>query len=169
MLTIRRYTAADLESVRNLFVRVNRELAPPHLKEAFEGYIARSLTEEIEQIPAYYGERQGSFWVSTEESIVVGMFGLERYDPVTAELRRMYVDPLMRRRGIGRQMLALAEETARRDQYLFMALSTSELQPDAISLYRNSGYRLVDEGNSAEQSNKTIGGGIRRFYFEKHL
>ena len=169
MPTIRHYVDADCEAVRGLFIRINRELAPAHLKHAFESYIGRSLVEEIERIPAYYGERRGSFWVMTEESEIVGMFGLERPDSATAELRRMYVDPRARRGGAGRRMLAFAEDVARRDGCQLMVLSTSELQPNAISLYRNSGYRLVREEIGAEQSNKTVGGAIRRFYFEKNL
>jgi GNAT superfamily N-acetyltransferase len=169
LLTVRRYTDADRGAVRALFVRINRDLAPPHLKGAFESYIARSLVEEIERIPAYYGERRGSFWVATETSGIIGMFGLERPDSATAELRRMYVDPGARRRGVGRHMLAFAEDVARHDACVLMVLSTSELQPAAISLYRNSGYQLVREEIGAQQSNKTVGGGIRRFYFEKKL
>jgi putative acetyltransferase len=169
LLTIRRYTDADREAVRELFVRINRELAPPHLTDAFESYIERSLVEEIERIPAYYGERRGSFWVATEQSKIIGMFGLERPDAATAELRRMYVDASARRLGVGRHMLAFAENAARQDGCAVMLLSTSELQPAAISLYRNSGYQLVREEIGAPQSNKTVGGRIRRFYFEKKL
>ena len=47
-------------------------------------------------------------------------------------------------------------------------LSTSELQDAALSLYRSVGYRLVRE-EVAATSNKTVGAGIRRFYFEKTL
>jgi GNAT superfamily N-acetyltransferase len=166
---IRRYADADHEAVRALFVRVNRELAPAQLKDAFERYIARSLHEEIDRIPAYYGERRGSFWVATGPSAIVGMFGLERADHATVELRRMYVDPDARRHGVGRSMLAFAEDVARRDECRLMVLSTSELQPAAIALYRGCGYRLVREETIAEPSNKTIGEGIRRFYFEKKL
>jgi GNAT superfamily N-acetyltransferase len=181
LLTVRRYTAADRDSVCALFVRVNRELAPPHLKDAFESYIERSLIEEIERIPAYYGERGGSFWVAipnpslpperggVEWEGICGMFGLERRDAATAELRRMYVDSRARRRGIGREMLAFAEDVARHDDCVCLVLSTSELQQAAISLYRNSGYQIVREEIVSEQSNKTVGGGIRRFYFEKNL
>jgi len=169
LATVRRYADADREAVGALFVRINRELAPPHLKEAFESYIARSLVEEIERIPAYYGERRGSFWVAAEESEVVGMFGLERPDRATVELRRMYVDARARRGGVGRQMLDFAENVARGDGCRLMVLSTSELQPAAICLYRSSGYRLVREEVGAEQTNKTVGAGIRRFYFEKNL
>jgi GNAT superfamily N-acetyltransferase len=181
LLTVRRYTAADRDSVRELFVRVNRELAPPHLKDAFESYIERSLVEEIERIPAYYAERRGSFWVAVPHPTlrgereegraedILGMFGLERRDAATVELRRMYVDSRTRRRGIGREMLGRAEDVARQDACVRMVLSTSELQQAAISLYRNSGYQIVREEIAMEQSNKTLGGGIRRFYFEKIL
>jgi len=167
--TIRRYADADCDAVRALFIRVNRELAPPHLTDAFENYIGRSLAEEIDRIPAYYGERRGSFWVATEESEIVAIFGLERPDAATAELRRMYVDAHARRGGVGRQMLDFAEDVARREGCRLIVLSTSELQPAAISLYRASGYRLVREEVGAEQTNKTVGAGIRRFYFEKHI
>jgi GNAT superfamily N-acetyltransferase len=167
--TIRRYAGADCKAVRDLFIRVNRELAPTNLREEFESYIVRSLTEEIERIPSYYGERQGSFWVMTEGSDIVGMFGLERSDSAAAELRRMYVDPGARRRGVGRELLAFAEAVAREDGCARMILSTSELQQAAISLYRNSGYRIVREEIGTEQSNKTVGGGIRRFHLEKNL
>jgi GNAT superfamily N-acetyltransferase len=166
---IRRYADSDRDAVRTLFIRVNRELAPAHLASSFESYIARSLAEEIERIPAYYGERHGSFWVATDGSGIVGMFGLERADATTAELRRMYVDPAARRRGVARQMLAFAEDFARRQRCAVMMLSTSELQSAAICLYRNSGYRLVREAIVAEASNKTIGEGIRRFYFAKDI
>jgi GNAT superfamily N-acetyltransferase len=169
LLTVRRYTDADRDAVRDLFVRINRELAPPHLRDAFESYIERSLVEEIERIPAYYGERRGSFWVATEQSNVIGMFGLERPDAATAELRRMYIDPGARRRGVGRYMLAFAEDVAHQDDCVVMVLSTSELQSAALSLYRNSGYQLVREEIGAQLTNKTLGGGIRRFYFEKKL
>jgi len=50
-----------------------------------------------------------------------------------------------------------------------MDLSTSELQGDALSLYRNNGYQLVREEVAIAASNKTPGGGIRRFHFTKLL
>ena len=61
-LVIRRYEDRDRPAVRDLFVRVNRALAPESMRDLFEDYIARSLTEEIDAIPAYYAARQGGFW-----------------------------------------------------------------------------------------------------------
>jgi putative acetyltransferase len=168
-IDIRPYAAADADEIRALFVRVNRLLAPPQLAEAFESYIARSLAEEIDRIPAYYRERQGSFWVAVLDRRIVGMFGLEAAEPSAMELRRMYVDPQARRRGIARSMLAFAEDRCRHGGAREMVLSTSEIQQEALALYRAAGYRELREEIADAASNKTIGGGIRRFHFSKAL
>ena len=166
---ISRYQEGDAAEVRALFVRVNRGLAPPHLAEAFEGYIARSLAEEIDVIPDYYGARGGAFFVARKDGRLTGMFGLEAAGAGAMELRRMYVDPDARRRGLARAMLAFAEGEARRSGAREMVLSTSELQQEALALYRNAGYRETRVEIAADASNKTVGGGIRRFHFSKTL
>ena len=85
------------------------------------------------------------------------------------ELRRMYVDPDARRRGIAQLMLDFAEHECCRRNRPRMDLSTSELQIEALSLYRASGYQLVREEVAVSASTKTLGGGIRRYYFTKQL
>lgn len=166
---IRPFGESDAAQVRELFIAVNRLLAPPHMRDAFEAYIARSLTEEMDRVAAYYGERGGGFWVAVRAEKVVGMFGLEPAGPDALELRRMYVDPTVRRTGIGRLMLRFAEDECRRLEVRRLELSTSKLQPAALELYRNAGYRLLREVVAEQASNKTLGGGIRRYHFEKIL
>jgi len=61
LISIRPFRESDLTAVRELFILVNRMLAPPHLQEGFESYISRSLREEIDRIPSYYQERQAAF------------------------------------------------------------------------------------------------------------
>ena len=98
-----------------------------------------------------------------------GMFGLEPSSEVAMELRRMYVDPDARRRGVARAMLQFAEDECRARRMLRLDLSTSELQGAAVSLYKASGYDLVREETAVTESNKTVGAGLRRFYFTKAL
>jgi putative acetyltransferase len=168
-IIIRPFAAQHASQVRDLFIVINRSLAPPHMREAFDAYIARSLTEEIDRIIPYYGERNGGFWVALDKNSVVGMFGLEQLAPGTMELRRMYVDPAAQRRGIARQMLHHAEAECRRRAARNLALSTSEVQQAALALYRGEGYTLTREETAVDPSNKTVGSGIRRYYFEKSL
>ena len=168
-IIIRPFAEQDASQVRELFIAVNRLLSPPDLRDAFEVYIERALTEEIDRIPAYYSERDGGFWVAVRGDKVVGSFGLERASDDAMELRRMYVDPSARRQGIARLMLQCAENECRRRTVKRLELSTAEIQQGALSLYRNAGYRSVRKEIAEALSNKTVGFGILRYYLEKIL
>ena len=168
-VSIRAFAEADAEAVRDLFIRVNRLLAPDGMQDAFERYIQDSIAEEIGRISDYYAAKRGGFWVAELASVVVGMFGLEPSGADAMELRRMYVDPDFRRRGIAQAMLAAAEDHCRDAGLARLDLSTSEVQPDALAFYRAQGYVQVREEVAEVASNKTIGGGIRRFHFENQL
>ena len=167
--TIRRYRDSDHAAVRDLFIRINRELVRPDLRDAFERYVAVSLRDEIDRLAEYYAERQGAFFVvHDDDGKLAGVFGLERLGAQSAELRRMYVDTRYRRQGLARRMLEYAEQACLDAGTLLLALSTSELQQAALAFYRASGYRLVWEETGAAQSNKTVGN-IRRYHFETIL
>ena len=169
-LTVRRAEAQDGDGIADLFVTVNRALAPDGLAEAFEGYIELSLQEEIHPFLEYYSpERGNGLWVAVDDDSLVGMYGLEQVEPATVELRRMYVHPAHRRRGLARRLLAHAEVTAVRCGYGKLILSTAEIQKAAIALYEDAGFRLVKTEAAEAKSNKTIGGGILRHHYEKTL
>lgn len=59
------------------------------------------------------------------------------------ELKRMYVVPTHRRRGLARLMLEAVEEDARAAGARSAVLETALRQPEGIALYESSGYRLV--------------------------
>jgi putative acetyltransferase len=166
---IREFSPDDAPAVRELFIRANRLLAPADMKEAFEIYIGRALREEIDRVHEYYSERKGGFWVAVDGERLVGMYGLESSTDSGMELRRMYVDPDLRRRGIARTMLIFAEEECRRRNRPRLNLSTSELQTEALALYQSAGYELVREEVAVSGSNKSLGGGLRRYHFTKAL
>ena len=64
----------------------------------------------------------------------------EGYQDGDAEIKRLYVVPEMRNRGLARRILALLEEDARAAGRRQMVLETGTAQPEAINLYRSSGY-----------------------------
>lgn len=168
-LTIRPYQASDLDPIREMFIAWNRSIAPPGQETKFEAYIARSLEEELERIPDYYAPEGWGFWVVEADGQVVGCYGFEGVGDGEVEIRRMYVASSHRRRGIGRAMMADAEARARTMGYGRIVLSTSALQPQAKALYEASGYVLLREEAARELTNRTVGGGITRYYFEKPL
>jgi GNAT superfamily N-acetyltransferase len=60
-----------------------------------------------------------------------------------AEVKRMYVVPAARRRGLARLMLAELERTARAAGRRRILLETGSAQPEAIALYESEGYTAV--------------------------
>jgi GNAT superfamily N-acetyltransferase len=72
-------------------------------------------------------------WRSHED---LEVFGTRR----TAEIKRMYVVPSARGRGLARTVLAQLERTAAQAGVEAMVLETGLAQPEAIALYESSGY-----------------------------
>jgi len=65
------------------------------------------------------------------------------YPDRVVELKRMYVVPASRRRGHARAVLTHLERTAAAAGAGRMVLETGEPQPEAITLYRSSGYLTI--------------------------
>jgi GNAT superfamily N-acetyltransferase len=80
----------------------------------------------------------------------VGGVGLRGVADGTGEVRRLWVDPSWRGRGIGRTLMAGLEGTALELGLKHLVLATGDRQPEAVQLYQATGWtRLyVDaEGN----------------------
>ena len=73
----------------------------------------------------------------------VGCGGVCRFDETRAELKRMYVVPDARGRGLGRLLLIELEEEARRLGYAGIVLETGDRQPEALGLYASAGYERI--------------------------
>jgi GNAT superfamily N-acetyltransferase len=93
----------------------------------------------------------GCYLVGWENGVPVAGGGFTRHDPITAEIRRMYVVPHERGRGIARLLLGELETAARAAGYERVILDTGPRQPHAEALYRSAGYRDMEnfrEGKS---------------------
>ncbi|MFE5738660.1 GNAT family N-acetyltransferase [Streptomyces celluloflavus] len=69
----------------------------------------------------------------------------EGYQVGDAEIKRMFVLPQARGRGLARRILAALEADARTAGRIRMVLETGTEQPEAIALYGSSGYRTVEK------------------------
>jgi putative acetyltransferase len=86
----------------------------------------------------------GAFVVAWLEERAVGCGGLRRYDARVGELKRMFVDPPFRGRGVSRLVLTALEDRARALGYGRLVLETGVHQPEAMRLYETSGYEPID-------------------------
>jgi len=87
---------------------------------------------------------RGTFLVARDADRAVGCGAIRLLDAITAEAKRMYVDPDHRGRGIGWAMLASLEAAARQLGVRRLVLETGVYQLEAISLYRRAGFTQID-------------------------
>ena len=69
---------------------------------------------------------------------------IQPLDGDTAELKRVYVLPEFRRRGLARQVVEQLELQALFHGYQFIALETGRAMPEAAALYTKLGYRETE-------------------------
>lgn len=73
----------------------------------------------------------------------VGCGALRELEPGVAEIKRMFVRPEARGRGVARKVLEALEEQGRGLGYAAARLGTGVRQPEAMALYESSGYRRI--------------------------
>ena len=102
--------------------------------------------------PTVFDEPAGAFFVGYLDDVPVAMGGWRMRPDVVrldsrqaAEIKRMYVAPRGRRRGLARVVLAHLEQTARNAGADVIVLETGIAQPEAIALYESSGYEPVEK------------------------
>lgn len=122
--------------------------------------VQRLIAEVQQEYVARYGRRDETPIGSDQFSAPHGMFLLGRaagepvaiggwraycsaeseFEDGAVELKRMYVAPRARGRGLARRMLTELEERALAAGHKRVLLETGDRQPEAIGLYRSAGY-----------------------------
>ena len=106
----------------------------------------RGLTAAMFDPPA------GAFLVARTDAAgqPLGGVGLRTVAPGTGEVRRLWVEPAWRGRGVGRALMAALEDEARRLGQARLRLATGGRQPEAVALYVATGWARVDDGRPVE-------------------
>ncbi len=73
-------------------------------------------------------------------SMALGIGALRPLEPGVGEIKRMYVLPEHRGKGVGRAILSALEARAAEMGYKSVRLETGTKQPEAIALYKSAGY-----------------------------
>jgi putative acetyltransferase len=88
-------------------------------------------------------EGQGAFLVAYVGAKPVGCGAVRRIAPAIAEIKRMYVAPCARDRGVGRRILNELEAIARQLGATRLVLETGVRQPEALALYTRVGFAEI--------------------------
>jgi GNAT superfamily N-acetyltransferase len=127
--------------------RVATELTTAALAELSERYGGEGDTTPIQ--PGEFDPPEGGFLVAyiaaTHEP--AGCVGWRTYveEETIAELKRLYVVPAFRGRGVAKALLTAVEAAAREAGRARIWLETGTAQPEAIGLYETNGYARIED------------------------
>lgn len=81
--------------------------------------------------------------VAFENDIPIGCGAIKEIDSRVMEIKRMYVPPQHRGKGIATTILSELENWAKALSYNKCVLETGMRQPEAIALYKKNGYVVI--------------------------
>ena len=100
--------------------------------------------DELKNLPGAYAPPRGRLLLAFQQGRAAGCVALRPLDRQIAEMKRLYVHPDYRGKGVGRALVDGVIAEARSIGYERMRLDTIESSmTDAIALYRRKGFREI--------------------------
>lgn len=108
-------------------------------------YNQYNKTDKIKNVIVYY-----------ENDIAVGCGAFREKESDKTEIKRMYVKPEYRKRGIAAVVLKELELWAAELNYTYTILETGKKQPEAIALYQKLGYTIIPNYPPYEEMDNSV-------------
>ncbi len=104
----------------------------------------QDLDRELAELPMEYGPPSGAALLAVEGDEAVGFVGVRRFDDGIGEVKRMYVAPIGRGKGIGRALATAAVDAAAVLGYRELLLDTVASMTAAIATYTSLGFEPTE-------------------------
>ena len=119
------------------------------------------FSEELSSLQSMYSEPLGAIILAKAAGEYAGCIAVRKFEERIAELKRMYVRPSQRGKGLGDALLRVALEKARELGYQKIRLDTLSNMAPAIALYKKYGFHEIAAYYHNPEQNVV--------YFEKEL
>jgi GNAT superfamily N-acetyltransferase len=133
-------TAEQLATIRELFREYADSLGVDLCFQDFE--------RELATLPGKYVAPEGRLYLALEDGKAAGCAGLRKISPEAGELKRVFVRPAFRGKGIGRRLVLAVVEAARKNAYRRLRLDTLPSMKRAQELYRAMGFKPIEAYNN---------------------
>jgi putative acetyltransferase len=129
-------SAAQVAQVRELFLEYAQSLGVNLCFQNFE--------EELAGLPGHYSPPHGRLLLAEYDGQLAGCVALHQWEPGVCEMKRLYLRPSFRGKGLGRVIAETIIAEARNIGYQCMRLDTIEpIMKDAVEMYRKLGFREI--------------------------
>jgi GNAT superfamily N-acetyltransferase len=120
-----------------------RALVRAHMLAHAGVHDVAAIERVIAALPAPYIAPRGALWIAWDGDAPVGCLALHELEPSTAELKRMYVVPDARGRGVARHLVEHAIAVATSLGYMRLRLGTLTNMQAAQKLYASVGFQRI--------------------------
>jgi putative acetyltransferase len=104
----------------------------------------QNFEEELASLPGDYAPTRGALFVARSANGLVGCCAMRPLDtadyPNACEMKRLYVRPSLRGRGLGRRLAEAVMQAARQAGYAFILLDTLNEMETARAMYQELGF-----------------------------
>lgn len=104
----------------------------------------QNFEQELANLPGDYVSPAGSLLLAICNGVVAGCAAMRKLDEDTCEMKRLYVRPAFKGKGIGRMLAKAAIDDGIMAGYQRMRLDTIDFMKEALSLYCSMGFREIE-------------------------
>lgn len=128
-------TVELVNQTKELFIEYANSL---NFSLCFQGF-----DEELAGLPGEYSPPSGRLILACDDGKLAGCVALHRIDDNVCEMKRLYLRPEFRKKGIGRRLANTIIEIALEIGYAKMRLDTVPSMKEAILLYHSLGFAEI--------------------------
>ncbi len=130
------------DEIKKLFDAYTRMLVEN--EPGFDYYLGlQNYDDEVKDLRSKYGLPGGRLYIAIFKGRVAGCIALRKFDEENCEMKRLYVKPDFRDKGIGRKLIDKLIEDGKEIGYKYMLLDTLPSLNIALSLYESYGFKVV--------------------------
>jgi len=129
---------------RHLLLSPIRELFLEYANSLNFSLCFQSFENELASLPGDYAPPHGRLLLAGYGSEIAGCVALHKLESEICEMKRLYVRPQFRGKGLGRVLAERVVDEARNVGYQRLRLDTVEtVMRDAVALYRKLGFKEI--------------------------
>jgi putative acetyltransferase len=122
---------------------VIRELFVEYAKAIQVDLCFQDFDRELAELPGRYAPPEGRLLLSLDGTKAAGCVALRKIGDGICEMKRLYVRPAFRGKGLGRALAGEIIAAAKQAGYERMRLDTLGSMKEAIALYHSLGFQRV--------------------------